>query len=44
MKATCPALDLELTTGGHMLPITQPDRCVALVRRVAERQQEAHAA
>jgi pimeloyl-ACP methyl ester carboxylesterase len=44
MKATCPALDLELTTGGHMLPITQPDRCVALVRRVAERQKEAHAA
>ena len=38
MKIVCPALDLELMEGGHMLPITQPDRCVALVRRVAERQ------
>jgi len=26
--------------GGHMLPMTAPDRCVALIRRVAARQQE----
>ncbi len=44
MKATCPALDLELVDGGHMLPMTQADRCVAMVRRVAERQKEARAA
>ena len=44
MKIVCPALDLELVEGGHMLPMTQPDRCVALVRRVAERQQGMQAA
>ena len=44
MKIVCPSLDLELAEGGHMLPMTQADRCVALVRRVAERQQEAQAA
>ena len=44
MKIVCPALDLELMEGGHMLPITVPDRCVALVRRVEERQKEAQAA
>src|SRR5690349_479385 len=44
MKIVCPALDLDLMEGGHMLPITQPDRCAALVRRVAERQRAAHAA
>lgn len=44
MKIVCPALDLELMEGGHMLPITVPDRCVALVRRVAERQQAMRAA
>jgi pimeloyl-ACP methyl ester carboxylesterase len=44
MKIVCPALDLELAEGGHMLPLTQADRCVALVRRVAERQKEAQAA
>ena len=44
MKATCPALDLELVDGGHMLPMTQADRCVAMVRRVAERQRDAQAA
>jgi pimeloyl-ACP methyl ester carboxylesterase len=38
MKATCPALDLEVMEGGHMLPVTVPDRCAAVVRRVAERQ------
>jgi hypothetical protein len=27
-----------------MLPMTQADRCVAMVRRVAERQKEARAA
>jgi len=44
MKIVCPALDLELVEGGHMLPMTQADRCIALVRRVAERQGAAHAA
>jgi pimeloyl-ACP methyl ester carboxylesterase len=44
MKATCPALDLEVMEGGHMLPITVPDRCAAVVRRVAERQRGAQAA
>jgi pimeloyl-ACP methyl ester carboxylesterase len=39
MKAVCPALDLELMDGGHMLPMTAPDRCAALIRRVAARQQ-----
>jgi pimeloyl-ACP methyl ester carboxylesterase len=39
MKASCPALDLELVEGGHMLPMTAADRCAALVRRVAARQQ-----
>jgi pimeloyl-ACP methyl ester carboxylesterase len=39
MTASCPALDLELTEGGHMLPMTAPDRCAALIRRVAARQQ-----
>jgi pimeloyl-ACP methyl ester carboxylesterase len=40
MKVVCPALDLELMEGGHMLPMTAPDRCAALIRRVAARQQE----
>jgi len=44
MKATCPSLDLEVMEGGHMLPITVPDRCAAVVRRVAERQRGAQAA
>jgi pimeloyl-ACP methyl ester carboxylesterase len=44
LKATCPALDLEVMEGGHMLPITVPDRCAAVVRRVAERQRGAQAA
>lgn len=44
MKIVCPALDLELTEGGHMLPMTQAERCVALVRRVAERQEKMQAA
>jgi pimeloyl-ACP methyl ester carboxylesterase len=40
MKACCPALDLELVDGGHMLPMTAPDRCAALIRRVASREQK----
>src|SRR6202007_3282861 len=40
MKASCPALDLELIDGGHMLPMTAPDRCAALIRRVASREQK----
>ncbi len=35
MKVKLPALELELMEGGHMLPVTAPDRCTALVRRVA---------
>jgi pimeloyl-ACP methyl ester carboxylesterase len=37
MKALVPALDLEMTDGGHMMPFTAPDRCAAMVRRVAGR-------
>src|SRR5262245_19807957 len=44
MKIVCPALDLELVEGGHMLPMTQADRCVAMVRRVAARQPGVQAA
>lgn len=40
MKTTCPALDLELMDGGHMLPMTAPDRCAALIRRIAARRQD----
>jgi len=40
MKTSCPTLDLEYIDGGHMLPMTAPDRCAALIRRVAARQQE----
>jgi pimeloyl-ACP methyl ester carboxylesterase len=40
MKASYPTLDLELMEGGgHMLPMTAPDRCAALIRRIAARQQ-----
>jgi hypothetical protein len=39
MKTICPPLDLELMEGGRMLPMTAPDRCAALIRRVAARQQ-----
>ena len=41
MKASCPALDLELIEGGHMLPMTAPDRCASFIRRIAARQQRA---
>jgi pimeloyl-ACP methyl ester carboxylesterase len=37
MKGKLPALELELMDGGHMLLVTAPDRCVALVRRVADK-------
>jgi pimeloyl-ACP methyl ester carboxylesterase len=37
MKALVPALDLEMTDGGHMMPFTDPDRCAAMIRRVAAR-------
>jgi pimeloyl-ACP methyl ester carboxylesterase len=39
MRTLCPALELEIIEGGHMLPMTAPDRCAALIRRVAARQQ-----
>lgn len=38
LKAVCPALDLELIEGGHMLLMTAPERCAALIRRIASRQ------
>jgi pimeloyl-ACP methyl ester carboxylesterase len=41
MTASCPALDLEVMEGGHMLPITAPDRCASLIRRIAARQETA---
>jgi pimeloyl-ACP methyl ester carboxylesterase len=44
MRAPCPALDLEVIEGGHMLPMTAPDRCAALIRRVARQQGVPHAA
>lgn len=38
MKRVCPALDLTLLDAhGHMLPITAPERCEALIRSVAAR-------
>ncbi len=33
--ARVPQTRLELIDGGHMLPVTQPDRCAALIRRAA---------
>jgi pimeloyl-ACP methyl ester carboxylesterase len=41
MQSSCPALDLELIDGGHMLPMTAADRCAELIRRIAARQQGA---
>jgi pimeloyl-ACP methyl ester carboxylesterase len=35
MRGRIPGLRLELIEGGHMLPLTQPDRVAALVREVA---------
>jgi pimeloyl-ACP methyl ester carboxylesterase len=37
MKQKCPALDLKLIDGGHMLLMIAPDACVDLIRRVAAR-------
>jgi pimeloyl-ACP methyl ester carboxylesterase len=33
--ACVPATRLELVDGGHMLPLTQPGRCAAFIRRAA---------
>jgi hypothetical protein len=30
-----PGTRLELIEGGHMLPVTQPERCAAFIRRAA---------
>lgn len=35
MRSRIPGLKLELVEGGHMLPLTQPDRVAELVREVA---------
>ncbi len=35
MAQRIPSLDFELVDGGHMLPVTQPDVCVAFIRRMA---------
>jgi pimeloyl-ACP methyl ester carboxylesterase len=40
MRLSCPGLDLELVDGGHMLQVTAPDRCAALIRRIAMRQED----
>jgi pimeloyl-ACP methyl ester carboxylesterase len=40
MKPSCPALDLELIDGGHMLPMTAPDRCASIIRRIAARKSQ----
>jgi pimeloyl-ACP methyl ester carboxylesterase len=37
MQQKCPALDLALIDGGHMLLLTAPDACVEMIRRVAAR-------
>jgi pimeloyl-ACP methyl ester carboxylesterase len=37
MQQKCPALDLELINGGHMLLLTAPGPCVDMIRRVAAR-------
>jgi pimeloyl-ACP methyl ester carboxylesterase len=37
MKQKCPALDLVLVDGGHMLLLTAPDACADLIRRIAAR-------
>ena len=37
MAAQVPDLALELVPGGHMLPLTAPDRVAAFVRAVARR-------
>ena len=41
MRQACPALDLVLTDGGHMLPVTDPDQCEVLIRRIAARVESA---
>lgn len=40
MRLSRPVLDLELVDGGHMLQVTAPDRCAALIRRIAMRQED----
>ena len=37
LEGELPALEIELTDGGHMLPISAPDRCAAFIRRVWQR-------
>ena len=37
LEGEIPALEIELTEGGHMLPISAPDRCAAFIRRVWQR-------
>jgi pimeloyl-ACP methyl ester carboxylesterase len=43
-KAACPALDLRLMEGGHMLPLTAPEACEKLIRDIAARRYSAAAA
>ncbi|HYE27992.1 MAG TPA: alpha/beta hydrolase [Allosphingosinicella sp.] len=38
-----PGAEIELVEGGHMLPFTRPELTAAFVRRVAARQETAHA-
>jgi pimeloyl-ACP methyl ester carboxylesterase len=44
LKAQCPSLDLRLMEGGHMLPLTAPEACEALIRDIAARRYAAAAA
>ncbi len=44
LAATVPGATLTLVPGGHMLPVTAPDTCVAFVREAAARLREAQAA
>jgi pimeloyl-ACP methyl ester carboxylesterase len=37
MLASLPSMQLELVDGGHMLPLTQPEQCAALIRTLAAR-------
>jgi pimeloyl-ACP methyl ester carboxylesterase len=34
MKDAAPAVEIEMTDGGHMLPIIAPERCAAFIRKV----------
>ena len=43
MADAIPTLELDLVEGGHMLPVTQPDRCAAFIRTMAAKAAQAGA-